>query len=114
MNNGVGVILCAVPNSHSLHRQIAVKMGILENENSLNETDIKNGHRRVYNYNSLKNDFFAAGLKIKFSGGYWLKPLSNSQIDDFFTPQMNNSFIELGELYPEIAAEIYIVATISD
>lgn len=105
-----GVILSAVPNSHSLHRQAAVKMGLLKSEDTLNETDIKNGHRRVYNYDLFKQHFSEAGLKIAKSGGYWLKTLSNSQINQFYTDEMNQAFFELGEEYPDIAAEIYVVA----
>ena len=106
-----GKILSAVPNSHSLHRQAAVRMGLLSNENQLNPTDIKNGHRRVYDYNLLKSHFNEAGVKIIKSGGYWLKTLSNSQINEFYTSKMNEAFFALGEEFPDIAAEIYIIGT---
>lgn len=109
LNEG-GRILAAVPNANSIHRQAAVLMGLLEKENQLSETDKKNGHRRVYNLSELKSDFENAGLKIVESGGYWLKPLSNAQIDDTFNHEMIHAFLQLGEKYPEIAGEIYIVA----
>ena len=105
-----GIILAAVPNSHSLHRQAAVLMGLLDKENSMSELDIHHGHRRVYNIEQFKNDFLQAGLNIKSIGGYWLKPLSNKQIEDTWTPEMMEAFMKLGERYPDIAAEIYIVA----
>ncbi len=38
--------------------------------------------------------------------------LSNAQIDKFYTREMINAFLELGEEYPEIAGEIYIVASL--
>ena len=85
-------------------------MGMLEAVDSLNPSDIKNGHRRVYNFSGLKKDFENAGLKIIKSGGYWLKTLSNAQINEFYTPEMINAFLELGEEYPEIAGEIYVIA----
>ena len=105
-----GRILSAVPNSHSVHRQAAVYMGILERENMLNNTGCGLGHQRVYNFDMLKSDFEKAGCIIKYSGGYWLKPISNSQIEKQWSPDMINAFMKLGEQYPEIAAEMYIVA----
>lgn len=109
LNEG-GRILVAVPNANSIHRQAAVLMGLLKKENQLNETDKKNGHRRVYNLNELKSDFENAGLKILKAGGYWLKPLSNAQIDDIYNHEMIHAFLQLGEKYPEIAGEIYVIA----
>ena len=39
-----------------------------------------------------------------------MKPLSNAQIESQWTPQMLEAFFQLGERYPDIAAEIYVVA----
>ncbi len=108
--NDEGVIVAAVPNSHSIHRQAAVLMGMLESEKQLNERDILNGHRRVYDIEMLKADFIDAGLRIKESGGYWLKPESNAQIDKNWDINMIEAFMKLGEEYPNIAAEIYVIA----
>lgn len=106
-----GNILVAVPNAHSIHRQAAVLMGLLHSEEQLNETDIKNGHRRVYNIETLTHNFIDSGLTIVARGGYWLKPESNKQIEKNWTEGMINAFLRLGEEYPEVAAEIYVVAT---
>lgn len=106
-----GAVYAAVPNARSIHRQAAVLMRALPNEHSLNETDIHHGHRRVYGPESFRNEFVAAGLTIRLFGGYWLKPLSNAQIDASWTPDMLEAFMRLGERYPDIAAEIYVVAT---
>ena len=105
-----GVICCAVPNARSVHRQAAVIMGMLAIENQLNDTDRHHGHRRVYDPELFRAEFTRAGLKIAAYGGYWMKPLSNSQIESQWTPQMLYAFLQLGERYPDIAAEIYVVA----
>lgn len=105
-----GRILSAVPNSDSLHRQAAVKMGLLETTTSFSEKDIRHGHQRIYNYHSFIQEFIHAGYEIVASGGYWLKPLSDKLIEkDWFQDQIN-AFLELGEKYPEIAGEIYVIA----
>jgi 2-polyprenyl-3-methyl-5-hydroxy-6-metoxy-1,4-benzoquinol methylase len=105
-----GRLFAAVPNAHSLHRQAAVIMGMLAREDELNEMDIHHGHRRVFNPQSFRNAFSQAGLNIEILGGYWMKPVNNKQIEDNWTPMMLDAFMKLGESYPDIAGEIYVVA----
>lgn len=105
-----GRVLAAVPNARSLHRQAAVMMGLLATEDALNETDQHHGHRRIYTPELFRNHFLQAGFKIQIFGGYWLKPLSNRQIEESWTPGMIEAFMQLGERYPDIAGEIYLVA----
>lgn len=104
-------LLAAVPNAHSLHRQMAVLMGLLERENTLNDTDARMGHRRVYTMQELRDDVVAAGLSIETDGGYWLKPLSNAQIERDWTAEMVQAAMRVGERVPDVAAEIYVLAT---
>jgi len=105
-----GCIFAAVPNSRSIHRQAAVTMGLLEQEDSMSELDIRHGHRRVFNPETFRACFTMAGMTIDSFGGYWLKPVSNSQIEETWTSDMLNAFLHLGERYPDIAAENYVVA----
>ena len=106
-----GRILAAVPNSRSIHRQAAVIMNLLETEDSMSELDFHHGHRRIYSPETFRNDFKKAGLTILQYGGYWLKPVSNGQIHDNWSREMLYSFMQLGERYPDIAAEIYVIST---
>ncbi len=106
-----GRVCAAVPNARSIHRQAAVLMGLLSEEHALNDTDRHHGHRRIYDPESFRLEFTRAGLRILAAGGYWLKPLSNAQIDSSWTRGMLDAFMKLGEYYPDIAAEIYIVAS---
>jgi 2-polyprenyl-3-methyl-5-hydroxy-6-metoxy-1,4-benzoquinol methylase len=109
-----GRILGAVPNARSLHRQAAVIMGLIPHEESLNEADRHHGHRRVFTPEIFRRAFLEAGLRIEIFGGYWMKPVSNRQIEETWTPQMLQAFMELGERYPDIAGEIYVVARHSE
>ncbi|MCK5920000.1 MAG: methyltransferase domain-containing protein, partial [Methylococcales bacterium] len=106
-----GRLLAAVPNARSIHRQAAVMMGILDTEYTLNDMDIHHGHYRVYNPELFRNDFLKAGYSIEASGGYWLKPLSNKQLEEEWSAEMIEAFMKLGEQYPDIAGEIYMVAS---
>jgi 2-polyprenyl-3-methyl-5-hydroxy-6-metoxy-1,4-benzoquinol methylase len=105
-----GVIMAAVPNANSIHRQAAVLMGLIPDVKAFSDLDKHHGHKRVYTAEEFKNDFLSAGLIIKESGGYWLKPLSNSQIEKDWNAEMIAAFMKLGEKYPEIAAETYVIA----
>lgn len=105
-----GVILAAVPNARSIHRQAAVVMGLIPHEETMSEKDIHHGHRRIYTPETFRRDFTLAGLTIEFFGGYWLKPLSDRQLEESWTSEMLYAFMKLGERYPDIAAELVIVA----
>lgn len=105
-----GRLFLAVPNARSLHRQAAVMMGLLANEHEVVETPYHYGYRRVYDPESLRTEVLGVGLEIEIFGGYWIKPLSNSQIDATWNPEMVRVFMALGERYPDIAAELYLVA----
>jgi 2-polyprenyl-3-methyl-5-hydroxy-6-metoxy-1,4-benzoquinol methylase len=108
--NHQGRVMVAVPNSRSIHRQAAVMLGLLKFEEELNDADRHHGHRRVYNPETFRREFLSAGFEIDFFGGYWLKPLSNKQIEDTWSFDMVQTFMSLGERYPDIAAELFIVA----
>ena len=105
-----GRIFASVPNARSLHRQLGVEMNLLVTEHSLNDLDRHHGHRRVYDPESLRRDFRAAGLRVEVSGGYWLKPAANAHLEAHWTSDMIDAAMVVGERYPDIAAEIYVVA----
>lgn len=109
-----GKIICSVPNANSLHRQAAVKMGILKSEDSLNEQDIRHGHRRVFDPIFFRKIFNESNYTLNHFGGYWLKTLSNAQIEKYYSGAMIDSYLSMGEIYPDIAAEIYVVASLEN
>ena len=106
-----GCVFAAVPNARSLHRQAAVIMGLLPSEDALNELDLHHGHRRVFNPESFRSVFTQAGLRVDIFGGYYLKPVSNGQIESQWNPDMVDAFMQMGERYPDIAGEIYVLAS---
>ena len=109
--NDNGKILVGVPNANSIHRLVAVKMNILNNQCDLNERDILVGHRRVYTVDSIKNDILSSGLTILKSGGIFFKPLSNKQIQNTWSNEMIEGFYRLGEDFQDFSAELYVICT---
>jgi 2-polyprenyl-3-methyl-5-hydroxy-6-metoxy-1,4-benzoquinol methylase len=104
-----GVFIISVPNAKSIHRQVAVEMGLLGSIYELNSRDKEAGHYRVYDMNLLTKDITDAGFTVLDSGGIFLKPLSNGQIDEQWSPEMIEGFYKVGKLFPEYCAEIFIV-----
>ena len=79
-----GVLIIHVPNCEAINRQIAVKMGSLTSLEELSPFDINvAGHRRAYNFDTLKSDVIKAGLNVIKMGGIFYKCLSTPQIDWF-------------------------------
>lgn len=110
--NPNGRVISAVPNARSIHRQAAVEMGLINSIFEMSEKDVHHGHLRIYTPETFHTDFLNAGYKILQRGGYWLKPISDNQIQKHWDENMLKGFMKLGEFYPDIAAEIYIVSTL--
>ena len=106
-----GVFVVSVPNAKSLHRLAAVKMGLLPTEYTLNERDHALGHYRVYDLKQLGEHLRTAGFSILHSGGSFLKPLSNGQIEQYWSREMMEGFFELGKDFPDHCAEIYAICS---
>ena len=106
-----GRLFASVPNARSLHRQMGAVMNLLPSEHSLNALDRHHGHRRVYDPESFRSEFRNAGLTIQVFGGYWIKPAANAHLEAHWTPDMIEAAMVVGERYPDIAAEIYVVAS---
>lgn len=104
-----GRLFLGVPNGNSIHRLVAVKMGLLESSCSLNSRDHALGHRRVYTPETFRMDITMSGLQVIEMGGVYFKPVSNGQIQESWTDDMIEGFYELGKDFPEYAAEIYAV-----
>lgn len=108
-----GQIQMSVPNARSLHRQAGVLMGRIDTLYTFSEKDHAHGHRRIYDPDSLRADVLAAGLEIVAEGGWLLKPVADAQIEADWSPELLAAYMRLGERYPEIAANIYVVAAVN-
>jgi SAM-dependent methyltransferase len=78
-----GKIIIVVPNRNSLHRQLAVIMGLQPELDTLSKRDLLVGHQRVYSLQSLEQDIGQAGLCLVDSSGFFLKVLPNSMMLEY-------------------------------
>lgn len=109
-----GLLFVVVPNANALSRQLAVHMGLLPSLTSLTPRDIEHGHRRVYDFLSLKQDILAAGLCPIAQGGVMLKILADFQLDQLITlgilgQAQIDGLYSLGHQYPELCGSLYAV-----
>lgn len=85
-------------------------MGLIPRCNSLNERDKQMGHRRVYDFETLREDLEGAGFSINYLTGIFLKPLSNAQMASW-DERILDALFEVGKELPEYCAEIYAECT---
>jgi len=78
-----GSVLIIVPNKNSLHRQLAVEMGLQEELDDLSPRDIAVGHQRVYCHDTLRAEVLGAGYKVLDETGFFLKTLPNGMMLEF-------------------------------
>jgi 2-polyprenyl-3-methyl-5-hydroxy-6-metoxy-1,4-benzoquinol methylase len=78
-----GEIIVIVPNRASLHRRLAVLMGLTKDLDTLSPRDLLVGHQRVYDLSSLEADLRDAGFEPFERKGFFLKTLPNSMMLDF-------------------------------
>jgi 2-polyprenyl-3-methyl-5-hydroxy-6-metoxy-1,4-benzoquinol methylase len=101
-----GHVLVVVPHADSIHRRLAVAMGLQTRTDALGPTDRQMGHRRVYTIAAMERDITAAGLKSHRRKGLLLKPLPQGMLTGF-TGTMLEGFMKLGDEAPmEYAASI--------
>lgn len=81
--NPGGRILILCPNRSSIHRQLAVEMGIQETLDELSPRDKLVGHQRVYSLDTLQSDVEAAGFRVSERKGFFFKPLPNGMMTEF-------------------------------
>ena len=95
-----GLLMAAVPNATSLHRRLAVAMGLQADVYQLGESDASIGHRRVYDAPRMEADLASAGFRIERREPMMFKPLPNSLLAHLSGAQLEGIF-KLGFDIPE-------------
>ena len=105
-----GRIHIVVPNAESLHRYVGVSMGMLGTIKDLSESDVRIGHRRVYDVGALVADVRDAGLETLHWQGIFLKIVSNRQMLGW-DPALITALDDVATRFPANASELYALAT---
>lgn len=107
-----GQVIVNVPNAGSLHRRLAVAMGLIDSATDLSARNTQLRQPRVLDAHGLEGMLTAAGFRIAQRGGYFIKPFTHTQMTEI--PFLDDDIIagleRLGAEVPDLASEIYAVA----
>ena len=110
------VVHVNVPNAQSLHRLLAVSMGLIQAPDARSETQRVMQQRAVYDRGNLETEISRAGFKVFDRGSLFVKPFAHSQMQylvdtGFLTPLMLDGLGSLTDLLPDLGSEIWVEAT---
>jgi 2-polyprenyl-3-methyl-5-hydroxy-6-metoxy-1,4-benzoquinol methylase len=105
-----GAIIVIVPNAESLHRRLAVRMGLQDHLDDLSARDHLVGHQRVYDLRRLRADLSAAGFQTEEEFGYQLKTVPNAMMADWPEGLLSALVDISGEVPPAMLANIGVRA----
>ena len=81
-------------------------MGLLTSVDDFSEEDKRQGHRRVYTEERLRADLDASRLCVDELGTFFIKPLSNAQMEQLDT-QIADAFFAISRDLPGLGSMIY-------
>ncbi len=102
-----------VPNARSLHRLMAVAMGLITEPGMQSDTQrIMQQRATTYDVLSLHEELGQAGFTVIEHGSLFVKPFTHAQMqrlvdEGFLTPTMLDGFDKLVNLLPEIGSELW-------
>lgn len=107
-----GRLIVNVPNAGSLHRRLAVAMGVIDSPFARSARNEALNQPWVFDAASLREIVCSAGFEVVDEGGYFLKPFTHAQMAElpFLDDEMLEGLQRLGTELVDLASEIYLVA----
>jgi SAM-dependent methyltransferase len=107
-----GVLHVNVPSAHSLHRLLAVAMGLIPDPATESDTQRTMQQRGVYDAAGLERELTEAGFRIRERGSIFVKPFTHAQMqhlvdDGFLTPRMLDGLDALAATLPDLGSELW-------
>lgn len=111
------VVHVNVPNAKSLHRLLALEMGLI---NTLDELSVTQKHlqqHRTFDMEGLIALLNRTGFSVRDSGSFFVKPFTHAQMAQLqetglLTAQMMDGLYQLTAHLPEYGSEIFVTARI--
>jgi 2-polyprenyl-3-methyl-5-hydroxy-6-metoxy-1,4-benzoquinol methylase len=105
-----GTLIVVVPNRNSIHRRVALEMGLIGALEEFSPRDHLVGHLRVYSLDLLAADLAAAGLQPEHRFGYFIKSLPNSMMLNY-SEELVTALVTMSDAVPaDLLANIGIRA----
>ena len=110
-----GVLHVNVPSARSLHRLLAVAMGLIPDVATESDTQRTMQQRGVYDAAGLEGELRRAGFAVRHRGSIFVKPFTHAQMqrlvdERFLTPQMLDGLDALADLIPDLGSELWMDA----
>tara|TARA_B100001057_G_scaffold439640_1_gene472971 strand:+ start:2049 stop:2777 length:729 start_codon:yes stop_codon:yes gene_type:complete len=111
--NQSSYVFFTVPNKNSLHRNIALKMGIIKSTAEKSTTQIRlQQSDDVFSLKSFQTFLKDKGFNILKKGGYFLKPFTHHQMkkildNEIIDDKILNGLYMVGQEIEELSSEIY-------
>lgn len=107
------VVHINVPNANSMHRIIAIEMGLINDIHEQSSQMQKMQRRRTYDMDLLKREMEISGLDVIDSGSYFVKPFTHYQMQRCLDEGILDANILLGlekivKYMPDLGAGIYV------
>lgn len=102
-----------VPNARSLHRLLAVRMGLISSVLEASEAQRAFQQPWIFTMESLTELVLSCGFSVVEKGSYFVKPFAHSQMQTlqeagFLTPGMLEGLWGLSEDLPDHGSEIFV------
>jgi 2-polyprenyl-3-methyl-5-hydroxy-6-metoxy-1,4-benzoquinol methylase len=103
-----GRVHATLPNPRSLHRVVALEMGLIDRLDALSDRGAQFGTRRALDGDALAALATEAGLKVRERSGIFLKPLPNDAMAEL-DPAVLAGFERAARHLPDHCAMTYLV-----
>jgi len=102
-----------VPNARSMHRLLALEMGLIDSLYEPSELQKNFKQPRIFDLKSLKALAVSTGFDVVSEGSFFMKPFTHAQIhtlmqSGFATQAMLDGLWSLTKYFPENGSEIFI------
>jgi len=103
-----------VPNAHSLHRMLAVHMGLIASPDTLSEANRKFHQHQVFTARSLEALVVSAEFRILHTETAFIKPFTHRQMQDaldsgLFSAPLLQGLMDISVALPAYGADIYMM-----
>jgi SAM-dependent methyltransferase len=104
-----GLLIATTPNARSLHRRVGVYMGVLNDLDSLSETDKRVGNLRHYDLDSFRELIVGAGYEVVAIATSVVKPVSSDRMADW-PDELLDALDKIADEIPDYGWYIYSIS----
>jgi 2-polyprenyl-3-methyl-5-hydroxy-6-metoxy-1,4-benzoquinol methylase len=105
--NSDGNVVIAVPHALSLHRRLAMQIGLVSHLSELGSTDAALEHFHCFSFVEMEKIIAQSGLRTKKRSGMFCKPLPNINLSSLSQRQLEGLFRLGCELPIEYSAALF-------